>query len=253
MADGRLPDLDEMTAAVHERASSIDEEPHVARLRAAVEIGHKLSGTGDALIELFVSEARAAGVSWTLIGDQFGTSKQAAQKRYGAADAGDWPGPWAPRAREALIHASEDARELGHDYVGTEHVLLGLLATDGGLAAQVLAEVGVAREALLATSCLSPGSREARRQAPLQVMPRLKQGLENAGRIAAGLGSDVPDTEHVLAGLLAVPGAMAAEVLKRVGAPAADVQAALAARLGTEPERLMATRRRRRRLLSKAS
>src|SRR5215211_7796810 len=135
MTDARFPGFEDMAAAVHERARSIDEEPHVARLRTAIEMGHELSATGDALIERFVSEARAAGVSWTLIGEQFGTSKQAAQKRYGGAaldagDAGDWPGAWAPHAREALLRASADARELGHEYVGTEHALLGLLATE---------------------------------------------------------------------------------------------------------------------------
>jgi Clp amino terminal domain, pathogenicity island component len=249
MSDGHLPTLDELATMVEESAPSIDEEPHVARLRSAIEIGQELGATGDALIERFVSEARAAELSWTQIGLQFGTSKQAAQKRYGPAAAGAWPGPWAPSAREALERASADARRLGHDYVGTEHALLGVLATQGGLAAEVLAELGVTREAILSTPCLTPGS-----GAPgtLQLMPRLKQGLERAQRIARGLGSDAPDTEHVLAGILAVPGAMAAEALKRVGAPASKVQTALARRLGTEPERLMATRRRRRRLLAKA-
>jgi Clp amino terminal domain, pathogenicity island component len=239
--DGGLPSLDDLAAMVEERARPIDEEPHVARLRMAIEIGHELGATGDALIERFVSEARAADLSWTQIGLQFGAI---------AAAPGAWPGPWAPTAREALGRASADARQLGHDYVGTEHVLLGVLSTEGGVAAEVLAALGVKREAILATSCLTPGSSEHDR---LQLMPRLKQGLEHAQRIARGLDCDAPDTEHLLAGILAVPGAMAAEVLKRVGAPAPKVQAALAARLDTEPERLMATRRRRRRLLTKAS
>jgi hypothetical protein len=65
-------------------------------------------------------------------------------------------------------------------------------------------------------------------------------------RIADGLGHRLPDTEHLLAGILTVPGALAIEILKRLGVSADDIRAALAARLGIEAERLVLTRRRRR-------
>jgi hypothetical protein len=256
MPDAPLPSVDELAALVQAGARLVDEEPQAARLRVAIEIGRELSDSGDALVERFVSEARAAGLSWTQIGQQFGTSKQAAQKRYGPApaDQGAWPGRWTPGAHDALNRAGEEARELGHDYIGTEHALLALLATEAGLAAGVLAELGVTREAVLATSCMKPGPPQQRQQDCLGVMPRLKQAMEHAWRIAERLGAGTADTEHLLAGIVAVPGAMAIEILKRVGVRAGDVRSGLAAELDVEAERLVLEhRRRRRRLLAKAT
>ena len=228
-----------------------DDESPGARLRVAIETGHELTDAGDALIERFVSEARAAGMSWTQIGQQFGTSKQAAQKRYGAPDA--WPGRWAPAAHRALTRAEEEARGLGRPYVGTEHVLLGLLAGDDDVAARVLLYLGVTREGLLGTSCMQVDPHEPPELDCLLVMPRLKQALEHASRIAERLGQRVPGTEHLLAGLLTVRGALAVEILKQVGVRPDDVRAELASRLDVEPDQLVAARPRRRRLLSASS
>jgi Clp amino terminal domain, pathogenicity island component len=255
VSDARLPSLDELAALVHARARSVHEQPEAARLGIAIGIGQELSGSGDALVERFVSEARAAGLSWTQIGAQFGTSKQAAQKRYGAgsADQGGWPGRWTPAAHDALNRAGDDARELGHDYIGTEHALLGLLATDAGLAARVLTDFGVTRHAVLATSCMKPGP-PPQQQDCLGVMPRLKQAIEYAWRIAERLGTGTADTEHLLAGIVAVPGAMAVEILRRLDVRPDDLRAALATELDVEAERLVVGyRRRRRRLLAKAT
>jgi hypothetical protein len=255
MSRAQLPSVDDLARLVAADAQSVDERQHAARLRVAIEIGQELTGRGDALVERFVSEARAAGLSWTQIGEQFGTSKQAAQKRYGPgpADEAGWPGRWTPAAHDALHRAGEEARELGHDYIGTEHALLGLMATGAGLAAYVLADLGVTREAVLATSCMESRAPQPRQQDCLGVMPRLKQALEYASRIAERLGPGAADTEHVLAGIVAVPGAMAIEILKRVGVRADDVRLALATELDVDAARLVVVRRRRRRLLAKAS
>jgi hypothetical protein len=229
-------------------------EPSPAgRLRAAIEINAELSDATDALIEGLVDEARAAGLSWTQIGQLFGTSKQAAQKRYGATAARQpqWPGRWAPAARHALEEASEQARQLGHNYVGTEHVLLGLTAAQDGLAAHVLDELGVTGEGILAQDCVAALG-EPRPYDALGVQPRLKQAIEHSWRIAEGLGHRVANTEHLLAGILAVPDALAREILKRLGVRPDDVLEALARRLDIDVQRL-GGRRRRRRLLAKTS
>ena len=199
MDGGSLPGIDELVATVDANASEAPAE----RLRGAIELGRELSQTGDALIERFVAEARRAGLSWTEIGALFGTSKQAAQKRYGAAATapGAWPGRWTPAARQALDYAGEEARELGLNYVGTEHALLGLLAARDGLAAHVLADLGVTREDILGEL---PGPCEPRPYECLGVMPRLKQSLEHARRVAGRLGHQVVGTEHLLAGILTI-------------------------------------------------
>ena len=252
MTDPRLPSVDELAELVRARAS--DQLP-ATRLRIAIELGRELSDTGDGLIERFVAEARAAELSWTEIGQLFGTSKQAAQQRYGAAasEPGRWPGRWAPPAHHALNHAGEQARELGHNYVGTEHALLGLLAAKDGLAAHVLADLGVTRERILAQECVA-ASGPPRPYDPLGVQPRLKQAIEHSQRIADGLEHRVTNTEHLLAGILAVPDALAVEILKRLGVSADDVREALGRRLDIDAQRLVVvTRRRRRRLLAKTS
>ena len=247
MSEQGSASVDELAGLVRGR-----EESPSGRLQVAIALGRELSDTGDALIERFVADARAAELSWTEIGRLFGTSKQAAQKRYGATafDVGRWAGRGAPTGRQVLEQAGQHARELGHNYVGTEHALLVLVGRDD-LAAQVLAELGITRERLL--SQLGPMT-DPRPYEQLCVVPRLKQALEHAGRIADELGYRDPSTEHVLAGIVAVPDSMAVEMLVCLGVSAHDVRAALAARLGVDPSRLMVTRRRRRRrLLAKTS
>jgi ATP-dependent Clp protease ATP-binding subunit ClpA len=101
---------------------------------------------------------------------------------------------------------------------------------------------------MLATSCMRPGSDERSPEECLAVMPRLKQALEHGRRIADELGTPLADTEHLLAGIVAVTDSMAVEILRRLGVSVDDVRAALAERLDVEPQRLGAPRRRRRRL-----
>ena len=79
-------------------------------------------------------------------------------------------------------------------------------------------------------------------------MPRLKQALEHSRQIADRLEATLADTEHVLAGIVAVPDSMAVEILRRLGVSSADVTAALGERMGVAPQLLGPARRRRRRL-----
>src|SRR4051794_18749113 len=105
MSADRLPTIAELAALVEARAGA---QNSTASLRAAVHIGGELTDLGDALVERFVVDARAAGLSWTEIGEAFGTSKQAAQQRYGATIE-RWPGRWTPAADAALDRAGEEA------------------------------------------------------------------------------------------------------------------------------------------------
>ncbi len=243
-----VPTVYELAALVQAHAAA---GTPADRLRAAIGLGRQLSETGDALIERFVAEARAAGLSWAQIGELFGTSKQAAQKRYGATAAppGDWRGRWTAAARRALDHAGEQARELGHGCVGTEHLLLALLADGDGLAAGVLADLGVKRDDVIAHGYMSSGDVTPAYDClgALGVQPRLKQALEHAQRIAGAVGQQIAGSEHLLAGILAVPDALAVELLARQGVGANRIRGELAQRLEIDPEKLVVARRRRRR------
>jgi ClpA/ClpB-like protein len=238
--------IDELAAIVEARAG---ESTPATRLGAAIELGRELSDLGDALIGRHVAEARAAGLSWTEIGRAFGTSKQAVQQRYGVATAepGHWPGRWTPNMRQALEQAVEHARALGHDHLGTEHVLLALAGADGGIAGAALRDLGVARERILATSCMRPALGDSP-PTRLALMPRLKQSLDHSRQLADRLEATLADTEHVLAGIVAVPDSMAVEILRRLGVSSSDVTTALGERMGVAPELLGLSRRRRRRL-----
>jgi ATP-dependent Clp protease ATP-binding subunit ClpC len=169
---------------------------------------------------------------------------------YGAAgdELGRWLKGWTADAQDGLARAGREARDLGHDYVGTEHALLALVSAERGVAATVLRELGVTRERMLATSCMQAGANRRSPQERLSIMPRLKQALEHGRRIADGLDARLADTEHLLAGIVAVPDSMAVEVLRRLGISVADVRTALAERLDVEPQRFGAPSRRRRRL-----
>ena len=135
----------------------------------------------------------------------------------------------APSASEILGQAQWVAHDLGHDYLGTEHVLLGLLAVEAGSATRALEAVGVsaaaARTQLLALLG-APEELPARcRHKPmadraLKVMPRLKQALERAAREAHG-GAITP--EHLLLGLLADRDALAVRVLLALGVSPEDL------------------------------
>jgi hypothetical protein len=240
----RLPTLDELAAVVETRAG----EP-AARLGSAIDLGRELTELGDALIGRFVSEARSAGLSWTEIGRMFGTSKQAVQQRYGptTTDGGEWPGRWTSAVRRTLDRAGEEARALDHDYIGTEHVLLALTSTDAGLAGDVLQGLDLARDRILATRCMSRGPAGHPQPECLPLMPRLKQALEQCRRIADRLEVRLAGTEHLLAGIVAVPDSMAVEILRRLDVRAPDVQAALAERMNVSPQQLGRVRRRRHR------
>jgi hypothetical protein len=250
MSEARVPPIDELVAIVDARAADL---APATQLREAIDLGRELADTGDILIGRFVDRAREAGLSWTEIGRLFGTSKQAVQQRYGtaAADSAAWAGRWTADARAALDRAAVEARELGHDYVGTEHALLALVSAEHGVAAEVLAGLGVTRRRMLATSCMKASRDAPARPDCLSVMPRYKQALEHSRRIADGLGVRMADTEHLLAGIVAVRDSMAVEILRRLKVSGDDVRGALAERLDVEPERLGASRRRRRRLLAR--
>ena len=105
-------------------------------------------------------------------------------------------------ARRVVVLAQEEARLLGHDYIGTEHILLGLLHVDGGVAFRALRSVGVslgeAREAV--TVILGAGGSEPFGHIPFT--PRAKKVLELSLREALVLGHNYIDTEHILLGLL---------------------------------------------------
>jgi ATP-dependent Clp protease ATP-binding subunit ClpC len=97
--------------------------------------------------------------------------------------------------------AQEQARELKHNYIGTEHILLGLLRQDEGIAAQVLGSLGVTLERARAQLIAIVGAGEEVTHGQIPFTPRAKKVLELALREALSLGHNYIGPEHILLGL----------------------------------------------------
>jgi ATP-dependent Clp protease ATP-binding subunit ClpC len=122
------------------------------------------------------------------------------------------------RARRVVVLAQVEARMLNHDYIGTEHILLGLLHEGGGVAARALEDLGVNLEDVRREVEAIVGQGKA---APLGHIPftsGAKKVLELSLREALQLGHNYIGTEHTLLGLLREGEGVAAQVLQKLGA-----------------------------------
>ncbi len=141
------------------------------------------------------------------------------------------------RARKVVVLAQEEARYFNHNYIGTEHLLLGLLREDEGVAARALERLNVtlrgAREQL--ESIVGYGEEGTGAQAPFT--PRSKKVLELALREAMRLGHNYIGTEHILLGLVRENEGVASQMLSSMDVEADEVRRELARMLPGEPGR----------------
>jgi Clp amino terminal domain, pathogenicity island component/UvrB/uvrC motif len=122
------------------------------------------------------------------------------------------------RARRVVVLAQEEARMLDHEYVGTEHILLGLIREDGGVAAQALASLGITEEAARRQVEEIVGRGEAGPAGGhLPITPRGKKVLQLSLREAIALGHGYVGTEHILLGLIREDEGVATRVLNGLG------------------------------------
>jgi prophage maintenance system killer protein len=121
-------------------------------------------------------------------------------------------------ARQVPVHAQEEARLLNHDYIGTEHILLGLIREGEGIAARSLESSGVSLEAVRAQVEVIVGRGEQSPSGHIPFTPRAKKVLELSLREALQLGHNYIGTEHILLGLIREGEGVAAQILVRLGA-----------------------------------
>ncbi len=117
------------------------------------------------------------------------------------------------RARQVVVLAQEEARTLKHNYIGTEHILLGLLREEEGLAARVLESLEITVERVRAQIVRVVGSGEEVTSGQIPFTPRAKKVLELALREALSLGHNYIGTEHILLGLVRENEGVAARIL----------------------------------------
>lgn len=126
-------------------------------------------------------------------------------------------GRFTPRAREALALAEGAARDVPHNYVGTEHVLLGMLGVEGNLALRVLDALDVERDDLRGELVASMGEATGTVEGHVPFTPLAKRALEATAKEALAFGHNYIGCEHLLLGLLATEDGIASQVLRRMG------------------------------------
>ncbi|MEX1005992.1 MAG: ATP-dependent Clp protease ATP-binding subunit [Acidimicrobiia bacterium] len=122
------------------------------------------------------------------------------------------------RARRVVVLAQEEARLLNHNYIGTEHILLGLLNEGEGIAAKALESLGISLSAVREQVVEIIGQGQQAPTGHIPFTPRAKKVLELSLREALQLGHNYIGTEHILLGLIREGEGVAAQVLQKLGA-----------------------------------
>ena len=136
------------------------------------------------------------------------------------------------RAKQVVVLTQDEARRLQHNYVGTEHLLLGLLREEEGVAARVLESLGITADRVRSEvdRVIGRGDEAATGQIPFT--PRAKKALEGSLREALALNHRRIDTEHVLLGVVGERDGVAARILEELGATADRVRESVIETLG---------------------
>jgi ClpA/ClpB-like protein len=211
--------LNDLIKRVQDRTRSCTE---LERLAMAVEYGELIKVMGDDLVGHFVEHARGAGASWAQVGEQLGVTKQAAHQRhvsrrlsfhFGREFKSGGRGPFerfTQEAREVIVTAQEEARSLLHNYLGVEHLLLGLSADR--VVGPLLGAVGASTNAILDQVRQIVGEGRDTPAGTIPFTPRAKRALEVAAR-AAGRSGEQIEPAHILLGVLDLREGVGAQIL----------------------------------------
>jgi ATP-dependent Clp protease ATP-binding subunit ClpC len=148
------------------------------------------------------------------------------------------------RARQVVVLAQDEARALKHNYIGTEHILLGLLREEEGLAARVLESLAITVEEVRAQVARIVGQGDEVTTGQIPFTPRAKKVLELALGEARSLGHNHIGTEHILLGLVRENEGVGARILLDFGAGAEKIRneiIRMLSRSGSGPARAHST------------
>ena len=215
----------ELIDAVAAQAASTDP---LAQLGEAVSVAGLAGNAADAMVDHYVAAARGAGLSWTVIGDRLGISKQAARQRFAprlevSGGSATELSPPAPRL-VACLEAAQAAAVADDSVPGTQHLLLGLLHV--GVAANVLDRLGVTRERVgeVSARLLVPAAGGGAGRRRVVGDGEAEAAVISARRFAASRGQNLARTEHLLFVLALDPGSSARRVLDDLGVDPARVK-----------------------------
>jgi len=219
------PSLTELIQTVNDRSADQDA---LTRVAAAAEVSGEITSKADLLLGHFVDAARHAGRSWAEIGAALGVTKQGAQQRFVDRDAATAAAEehllvrYTGRARASVARAREEALEMGHNYVGTEHLLLGVLADPAAISVRVLAEMGIPADQLrlAVIEAAVPRPPDTAVPADLPFTPRARRVLDLTRGESLRLGHNYIGTEHLLLALVAEQDGIGGRVLREHGVDA---------------------------------
>jgi ATP-dependent Clp protease ATP-binding subunit ClpA len=140
------------------------------------------------------------------------------------------------RARKVMVLAQDEARRFHHTYIGTEHILLGLVREGEGVSAQALSSLGVTLEEVRKQVESVVGYGEGGMDAQAPFTPRSKKVLELSLREAMQLGHNYMGTEHLLLGMVRENEGVAARILSNLDLEPGRVRREVLRRIGEEPE-----------------
>src|SRR5579864_740102 len=123
------------------------------------------------------------------------------------------------RARHVVVLAQEEARLLNHNYIGTEHILLGLLGEPESIGGQVLASFGFTSEGVREEVAEKVGRGKKTQSGHIPFTPRAKKTLELSLREALAIKHNYIGTEHILLGLIREGQGVAAQIMRRHADP----------------------------------
>jgi hypothetical protein len=227
-----LPDLDALIAGVERTTGDADPAPPdtappdpITTFKAALTMADRLRGLADDLVEAYVEHCRLQGYSWAEIGTALGISRQAVQQRYRAPRSRYGPEEFAEEICTAVVHMKESAIRHRNNFIGTDHVLCGLLAENNS-AVRLLSSFDIPAITLrqrIENSLTMGASRAAKRFA---WTPYTRRALATAHDLASEDGHQVT-CAHLLLGLATLGRGAAATVLAEtpVGHPAPGRQA----------------------------
>jgi ATP-dependent Clp protease ATP-binding subunit ClpA len=142
------------------------------------------------------------------------------------------------RARRVVVLAQEEARMLDHNYIGTEHLLLGLIREDDGVAARVIRSFGLTLEAAREQVERIIGRGQEPPSGHIPFTPRAKKVLELSLREALALKKNYIDTGHILLGLVREGEGVGAQILERVAVPSSVIRENVIELADADPEEL---------------
>jgi Clp amino terminal domain, pathogenicity island component len=207
-----LPDLDNLIAEVDRICPSADE---IERLKAAAELSARLQALGEELITEFVEHARFRSRPWAEIGVAMGVTRQAAQQRFTAPHL-EYPlADFTEELSQAMPLIKQVAVQHRHNYIGTEHLLLGVTA-EPNAATELIAARGASLQDLRGRlqAQLTLGASQAADRIPWT--PYARKTLALAKQTATARHADAIGCDHVILGLIQLGRGPAAQALREL-------------------------------------